>query len=104
MQEPSTLPPRGPSHGVATGQTPMALPGSKSPAKVQSGFPRNLELGRSCRLRRTIRHGLAEPQQSRPADRAFIEPAGANRQNVPTAPPSEGNEARRDGRREVAAP
>src|SRR5579863_1123509 len=42
MQEPLTLPPRGPSHGVANGQTPMVLPGSKSPAKVQSGFPRNL--------------------------------------------------------------
>src|SRR6185312_1644344 len=89
MQEPSTFPPRGPSRGVANGQTPVVLPGSKSPAKVQSGFPQ--ELGRSCRLHRnTTRHGLAEPQQFRPAARAFIGPAGAKQQNAPMAPPSEG--------------
>src|SRR5690348_10728421 len=50
MQEPSTLPPRGPRRRRRDGQTPLVLPGSKSPAKVQSGFPQ--ELGRSRRLRR----------------------------------------------------
>src|SRR4051794_37336333 len=42
MQEPLTLPPRGPRRGITTGQMLMVLPGSKGPAKVQSGFPRNL--------------------------------------------------------------
>jgi len=42
MQEPSTLPPRGPRQGIAFGQMSMVLPGSKGPAKVQWGFPRNL--------------------------------------------------------------
>ena len=87
---------------LQSGQTPMVLPGSKSPAKVQWGFPRNLG-DPVVSVELLLRHGLADLEQSGPVGRAFTT-GGSEAANASTAPPSEGNEVRRDERQEVAVP
>src|SRR4051795_12219095 len=78
MQEPLSSPPRGPRHGVAqSGQTPMVLPGSKSPAKVQWGFPRNLG-GPVVSVEHTSARAGRISTSPGPQARAFAGPAGAN--------------------------
>jgi len=56
---------------LQSGQTPMVLPGSKSPAKVQSGFPRNLG-DPVVPVEPLLRHGLADLEQSRPVGRSGV--------------------------------
>jgi len=62
-----------------TGQTPLVLPGSESPAKVQWGFPRNLG-DPAVSVEDHLGTGWPNLNKPRPAGpRAFARPAGAKR-------------------------
>ena len=56
----------------------MVLPGSKSPAKVHSGFPRNLG-DPAVSADPHLGTGWPNPNKPWPAGRAFAKPAGAKR-------------------------
>jgi hypothetical protein len=84
------------------GKERAVLPESKNLCESAIGVFR--ELGRSCRRQRIHRlWGLPNPKNSWPTEVAFW-PVGANDKTHRRVPPSEGNEARRDGRQEVVAP
>ncbi len=77
----------------------MVLPGSKAGAKAQQGSPGTWEIPASPAASWP---GSAKPKCPRPRGRD-VGPCGVRRQASQQVPPSEGNEARRDGRVEVGA-
>jgi hypothetical protein len=84
------------------GEGRAVLPESKNRANRQWGFPGNLgDPDRFHGIRR--RRGLPHPKNSRSTELAFGS-VGAKHQMHRVVPPSEGNEARREGRQEVVAP
>jgi hypothetical protein len=82
---------------VATDLTMSALPGSMSGARVHGDSPGTWEISTSPRRRAVGGRGMVSPvgEEHPPIPR---EQEGASE-----VPPSEGNEARWDGRREVGA-
>ena len=86
-----------------SGSGGAVLPGSKNKAEKQSGFPRNLGDPFVSSGSKSGLHGLAQSNNPGRAD-LRLGPPGANRQTHRLVPPSEGNEARREGRAEVVAP
>ncbi len=77
-------------------------PGSESRARSR-GFPRNL--GGPVVSAEDVRGRRGVPViHTRPLALVACRQIGANRQATQAVPPSEGNEARREGRQEVIAP
>src|SRR3954447_24004536 len=104
MQEPLTSPPRGPRRGVASGLTPMVLPGSKSPAKVHQGSPGTWEILPSPSTTTSAQAGRTQQAQARRPARSQGRGGSERVRTRRRYRQAKEDEARRDGRQEVAAP
>ncbi len=100
LWEPSYLSYRGPCCYSTLGLVQAVLPESKNMRKRIMGVLQ--ELGRSCRLLGKFPAGV--PGEQLQASAAVLVRRGANITSTTEVPPSEGNEARWDGRQEVIVP
>src|SRR5215831_10628723 len=101
MQEPSSFPSRGPRCCPATGQGVQSCRGRRTGQRSNRGFPGTWEILPSPPALSVV--GGAEPEVP-PAHRRCVLGWWERNKAHRVVPPSEGNEARREGRQGVVAP